>query len=470
MRPQLIIDCGGVTQSALLVTADGELVPCSQEVQQVAMRHVSPAVFFEPRVVEGPDFIWEDALETLAKASARNFFQRARRIGLRRPWDPQTPADALQLAAPLSVLSSPAALADRVAAAELAQTGVALLDALLDPIFAFLSERQLVPADVDSFVVVPAQTGRRARLVLHKLFRRRGVRRLTIVRRETAAAMAFVAQTPCACIVVETSTDDMHIHRVDVEGDPRQPRLCTTASVALAGLGWNHWLGRIADALQTVPSAAFARSLTALLTGSPDSLPAQFTHAALLNVLDGKWVEANAFTDRFRDVLAGLAGQNLPLIFTGEIFTLAPLRALFGAQAVHTPALDDAIRNVALAAQTRFTAGSNSALRVNTFHGRPVELLSHAQLPAPGEACRVDADFQLSGDGAGKSFLIQMLWGDATLCAMPLELHSQDVVRLSVHLRRSRGGSRLHGTLEARMPRDVVVAHSRFTEQLEVTR
>jgi hypothetical protein len=470
MRPQLIIDCGGVIQSALLVTADGELVPCSEEVQQVATRHVSPALFFEPRVVEHPDFIWEDALETLAKASARNFFQRARRIGLRRPWDPQTPADALQLAAPLTVLSSPAALADRVAAAELPRAGVALLDALLDPVFAFVAERQLASSDVEAFVVLPARTGRRARLVLQKVFRRRGVPRLTILRRETAAAMALIAQTPCACVVVETSANDLHVHVVNLEGDPQQPRLCTTASIALTGLGWNHWLARIADALRTVPSAAFGRSLTALLTGSPESLPPQITHAALLHALDQKWIDANALTDRFRKLLADLAAQNLPLIFAGEIFTLEPIRALFGVQSIQTPTLDDATRNVALAAQSRFTAGSNDGLRVNTFHGTPVELLSQAQLPAPGEACRVDADFRLAGDGAGKSFLIQMLWGDATLCAMPLELHSQDAVRLSVQLRRSRSGSRLHGTIEARMARDAAVAHARFTEQLEVAR
>jgi len=469
MRPQLIIDCGGVIQSALLVTADGELVPCSQEVQQVAARHVSPAIFFEPRVVEDADFIWEDALETLAKASARTFFQRARRIGLRRPWDPQTSAEVLQLAAPLTVLSSPAALADRAAAAELPRAGFALLDALLDPLFAFVAERQLALSGIDVFVVLPAQTGRRARLVLQKVFRRRGVCRLTFLRRETAAAMALISQAPCACIVVETSESELHVHRVDVEGDPQHPHLRTTPSVALTGVGWTHWLGRIAEALQTNPSAAFGRSLIALLTGSPESLPPQFTHAALSSALDAKWIDANQLTDRFRDVLADLAGQNLPVIFAGEIFTLAPMRALFGVQAVKTPMLDDPARNVALAAQTQFTAGSNSGLRVNTFHGKPVELLSHAQLPAPGEACRVDADFRLAGDGAGKSFLIQMLWGDATLCAMPLELHSRDEVRLSVHLRRSRGGSRLHGTLEARMPRDVVIAHARFTEQLEVT-
>ena len=150
---------------------------------------------------------------------------------------------------------------------------------------------------------------------------------------------------------------------------------------------------------------------------------------------------------------------------------LDAVRALFGARAVHTPMLDDTVRNVALAMQSRFTVVSNSSLSVNTFHGESIELLSHAQLPAPGEACCADSDFRLAGDSAAStSLLIQLLWGNATLCTMPLELRNQNDVRLSVHLRRSRGGSRVHGTLEARMPRDVVVAHARFAEELEVTR
>ncbi len=478
MRPQLIIDCGGRVLSALLVTADGELVPCSQEIRQVATRHVSADILFEPRIAEDREFIWEDALETVSKAGAHNFFQRARRIGLRRPWDPQALADALQITSPLSVLSSPAALADRVVGAALPGIGLALLDALLDPMFAFIAEREIAPNDVDSVVVLPAQTGRHARLVLQKLFRHRGFRRVTTVRREAAAAMALVGQAPCECVVVETSETDLHFHRVVIGGDADERRFQTAASVTLTGFGWNHWSSRIAEALRTTPCAAFERSLTALLTGSPDSLSSRITHGALQSVLDDTWIAAHDMSDRLREPLARLDGEGLPLIFAGEIFTLDAVRRVFGGCAADAPILDQIVRNVALAVRSPLVLASGGSLRVNTFHGEAIELLAQAQLPASGEACHVEIDFRVAGDAAaGKVFLIHLLWGadrapegNATLCALPLELRGHGEVRLAVDVRRSRNGRRLHGTVEARMPRDVVVAHARFGEELEVAR
>jgi hypothetical protein len=478
MRPQLIIDCGGRVLTALLVTAEGLVVPCSQEIRQIATRHVSAAILFEPRIVEDRDFIWEDALEALSKATAQNFFQRARRIGLRRPWDPQASAEALQLASPLSVLSSASALADRTVGAVLPGVGFALLDALLEPAFSFLAGRQLAAGEVDPILVLPAQTGRKARLVLEKLFRHRGFRRLTLVPREIAAAMALVAEAPCAGVVLETAENDLHLHRVEIDGDARGPRFRTAASITLPDFGRSHWIARIAEALRTTPSAAFDRSLTSLLTGSPESLPSRVTHGALQSVLDDAWIAAHDMAEHLRAPLAKLAAEGLPVMFAGEIFLLDAVRRLFDARSLAAPLLDHTVRSVALAMQSPCVIAHGGSLRVNAFHGETVELLSHAQLPASGEACLIETDFRLASNGAATGpFLIQLLWGtdraaegNATLCAMPLELRGHDQLRLTLHLRRNRDGHRLHGTLEARMPRDVVVARTRFTEELEVLR
>lgn len=466
MKPQLIVDCSGSVLSALLVTADGELVPCSQEIQQVATRHVSTAILFEPRAVEGRDFIWEDVIETMSKATAQNFFQRARRIGLRRPWDPQASPDALLLASPLKVLSSPAALADRVAGAALPTVAFALLDALLDPLFAFAREER----DCEAAVIVSTRAGRRARLVLHEVFRRRGIRTVTIIPREIAAAMGLIAQAPCACIVVEQSERDLHVHRVEIEGEARTPCFRTTRSIALPDLGRTHWIARIAAALDEKPTAAFDRSLTSLLTGSPDALPPRVTHASLERALDERWSQADALTERMREPLAELAGDNLPFLFAGELFSIAQIRALFGTRAIHAPKLDDLVRNVATAMKSPFSITSKHSLRVGTSANQSIELLAPEQIPAPGEACRVDTDFAIGGDATGKALLVQLLRGDAMLCAMPIELRERADLRLTLKLRRAVNGSRLHGTLEARMPRDVVVARARFAESLEVSR
>lgn len=466
MTPQLIFDCSGNILSALRVTADGEIVPCSQEIQQVATRHVSAAILFEPRIIEDRDFIWEDALESLSKATPQNFFQRARRIGLRRPWDPQASADALQLASPLAVLSSPAALADRVAGAALPRVASALLDAMLDPLFACARDDR----DCEAAVIVSPRTSRRARLVLSNIFRRRSMRRLTVVPREIAAAMALTAQAPCACIVVEASNTALHIHRVEVEGNPQAPRFRATRSIALPDLGRTHWLAQIAGALNEKPSAALDRSLTSLLTGSPDALPPRVTHASLERALDDDWVRTHALADRMRETLVEVAGENLPMLLVGDLFSLPPMRALLGTRAIHAPQLDDGVRNVAASMRSAFTIASSRALRIGTSANQSFDLIAPEQLPAAGEACRVDTDFAIGGDGAGTAVLIQLLCGDATLCAMPLDVRGCADVRLTLKLRRAANGSRVHGTLEARMPRDVVVARARFAEQLEVSR
>jgi hypothetical protein len=107
-----------------------------------------------------------------------------------------------------------------------------------------------------------------------------------------------------------------------------------------------------------------------------------------------------------------------------------------------------------------------------------MELVPQAQLPQAGEACQVDTDFLLGGEGgAGRPFLLHLLWGadrvpegNMTLCAMPVKPRGETELRLTVHLRRSLAGHRLHGSVEARMPHDVVVARTRFTQELEVMR
>jgi len=489
MRPQLIIDYGRVL-SALLVTADGQLVPCSQEIRQVATRHVSTDILFDPRVAEDADFVWDEALETMGKATPRNLFQRARRIGLRRPWDPQATTDALQLASPIGVLSSAAALADRNAAAALPAVAFALLDALLEPTFAFIADRRIAASDVDPFVVVPAHASRRARMVLEKLFRRRGFRRLTVVRREIAAAMALLEMAPVTCVVADASDDDLHLHRVAIaDGDGHVRRFCTVASATAPGFGWSHWTGQIAAALQTAASSAFERGLLSLLTGSPESLSSRVTHGALQSVLDDAWVGARAdeVREKLRAPLAAIGAEEVPFVFAGEIFALDAVRKAFGAKsALNAPVLDHSVRSMALA--MRWLHGGKSrkmeiarggTLRLDTGRGEAVELLTAAQLPEPGESCHLAAGFRFAGDMAGTAFLLNLVWGadrasqgNATVCALPLELRPETggTLRLTVRLRRSSSGRRLSGTVEARMPGDIVAARGQFAEELEVTR
>lgn len=479
MNAQLIIDCSGRTMTALLAMPDGSLLPVSQDIRNVATRHVSTDVFFDPRASEHADFVWEDALESLSRARPRDLFQRARRIGLRRPWDTQTAGDALQIASPLRVLSSAAALADRAAAPAVAQFSVALLDAQLDPVLAFAFER-CAPAATAVVAIVPSRIGRVARLGLHRLLRRRGAGSVTLIRRDLATALLLIEEAADRAIVFEADGDDVLVQHVGFDGVSRRTLSCSR-TVTLHGSGWSFWAARVAAALGTPRSPAFDRALLSFVSGCPDTADAPLTRAAVEQALDVTWVAAARAEWNARLAQHGIA-LDAPLLFAGEIFAIDPIRtACSGTEGV--PVLEAASRGVANAirwhaadAARTLHLSCGGTLRLDTQHGDAVELLASDQLPAAGEACHVERTFRFAGEhAAGTSFLVHLQWGsdrdpdgNATLAAIPLELQADADRELHVRLslRRSGGGARITGTAEARNGRNTVRAQ--FSHDLEV--
>lgn len=486
MRAQLIIDCSGRVMTALLVTPDGQIIPVSQEIRNVATRHVSMDVLFDPRVPEHPDFVWDDALESLGKARARDLFHRARRVGLRRPWDADASSDLLRLASPLAVLSSANALADRVASDALPRFSLALLDALLEPAFAFVADRKLAPADVDAILVVPPQTGHTATNGIQKLVRRRGFRRALLVRREIAAALGLLGQSCNDCVVIDATDDDLRIHQLSFDGTYGHS-IRTVRSSTFRGLGWSHWVSRIAAALDMNASPLLDRTLLALLSGSPDSLPPPLNHAALNTALDDTWIdgERRAWTTRLQEQRKTTAEGDTRTLLVGDIFALEAVRRVFDGASVHGGAIDLPARGLALRMKwladepsRSILVASGGSLRLDTLHGDAIELLAPTQVPEAGETCHVERTFRFAGEDVGdKAFLVHLLWGtdlvpegNATLAAIPLELqgNGNGELHVSVALRRSKNGALLRGNAKARAGRNAVTAQ--FTHELEVRR
>jgi hypothetical protein len=503
MRAQLIIDCGGRILSALIVMPDGVLLPFSQEVRQTAMRHVAAEIAFDRRATEHADLIWDDALELLSKAQPHQFFQRARRIGLRRAWDADLAADALHLTSPLAVLSSPLALTDPAVEVALPAAGVALLDAMLDPIFAFANARKLAPAGVDAIVVVPAHAGRRARAALHRIFRRRGFPQLTLVSREIAAALALVETSAAECAVWDVSDQGLHLHRVALEREGNECRLTTVISTTLRTLSWTEWVQRLAAAIRedaarrqvAIPTQSIVdRALTAFLTGAPSDASCALNHALLQRVLTEEWREQHGMeiAPRLRGALAVVSGR-LPAILVGEIWDFDAVRRLIvdvaGVKefppASEVPVLDRLVRGVAAAslwlrddASRRVVVRPGGGLRLSTLRGETIEILGNEQIPAAGENCRLRTRLAFRGaTDSGGPFLVHLLWGadqapegNATLCAMRLDRgqarDGDGALHLSVHLRRSRSGRRLIGTVHARCGSAAAgTIRSRFTHE-----
>lgn len=499
MRPHLIVDASERTLFALAVGADGQAVPCSNEVRRVATRYFSLDVLFDPRPSEDPGFLWDEALDALRKADARNLFQRARRIGLRRPWDVEPGADALRLPSPLSVLSSPAALADPVVEPVLPGVAVVLLEALLAPVFSFVAEHR--PGTSEAFVVIPARTGRQARLALHRVFRRQGFRRLILLPREVAATLALVEEGAAEYLVWDVTGEDLHLHRVALERAEGVSRVRTRAARTVKGLGWPCWVRQIAQALvrqERVPGPpgtlvpALDRALLGLLGIShdspelPGSPPLRLSQALLDEVLAGE-----GFPDlraRAAAQVEVLGARELPTILLGAACGLGRLQEHFlstagGWQApavADLPVLERSARGVAAAllglsrrSGSRIEIPPSGGLRLDTLHGEACELLPAEHLPAPGEEGWLRRSFHFAGSGeAAGPFLVHLLWGsdsapegNANLGVMPLETGGERELRLTLRLRRSASGRRLDVTAEADLDRALPPARLFATQE-----
>jgi len=491
MRPQLIVDFSDRTLFAVVVTAEGQVVPCSQEVRQVATRYLSTEILFDPRPTEDPDFLWEEALEILGRTDARSLFQRARRFGLRRPWDAGSFADALRLPSPLSVLSSPAALVDPVVQPVLPGVAIVLLEALLSPVFSFLAQGHPGMAGIaDAVVVIPACTGRQARLALHRIFRRHGFRRLTLLPREIAASLMLLEEGPAEYLVWDVTGEDLQLHRVAIESMEGVRRIRTVAARTVRGLGWPCWVQRIALALAgqervsmspgaLVPS--LDRALMGLLGVSHDSaeLPGspslRLSHGLLDEVLESERcpgllpdLQASAGPQ-----LDALGAHGLPTILLGTACGLRRFQDLFLSIAggwqppavAQQPMPERTTRGVVAALLwLRSQPGSmvelppSGGLRLDTFHGEACEILPAEHLPAPGEEGYLRRCFHFAGEGGATGpFLVHLLWGsdvapegNANLGTVPLEVGpGRGALWLTLHLRRSVSGRRLDVTAEA---------------------
>ncbi len=481
-QAQLILDYGSRILTALLVRPDGELLPCSEEIRDVTVRHVPSELFVDPRAAEERGFSWEDALEAAGTASPRNFFQRARRLGIRRLWELEAEAPALQLASPFALLSSAAALTDRELGGVLPGIAATLLRAQLEPLFAFITGHGIAVAEVQPIVILPAHAGRRGRMVLQAVLRRRGFARPVIVRRELAAAMSLLDSAPCECRVWDITDDDLHLHTVAIERAGDERRLRTTRSQTLRGFGRAYFTQQIAASLSASASAV-DRSLTSLLTRVAEP-PLRITHGVLQDALGQEWER-----ERVAEIAAALpAGdERSRIVVTGDLCALEPVRNVFASLGAAgdsvVPVLDRLVRNTAAAILwqrgsrgRRLAMPPSGSLRINGFSGEALELLTAAQLPGAGEDAHFSSDFRIAGDGADRSFLLHVVWGtdaapegNATLCAAALDRQAvpadESSLRLVVRLRRSSDGRRLRGCVNARINGSDAASRVAFTEE-----
>lgn len=496
MRPHLIVDFREHSLFALLLTEEGDLVPCSQELEGAVTRYLPADLLLDPSVAERADFDWEAVQDLFLAGTQRAFAARSRRLGLLRPWELQSGSEAVVMEHPLAVLSSPVTEEEPARRRELLEATAFMIRELLSPIFRFVSHRELATHEVEVVAVVSAKAGRRAILMLHKIFRQAGFRRLGLLRRESAAALALLLEgSPSGNLIVDLEDEALHVHKVLLGHDTDHITLETAGSRSLRGLGRSFLIQRLAAALQRTgrlperaPLTALGRALLGLsgiayseeVPGEP---PFRLTHGLLGELfaagLGDKW--ASELNDRLRPILLELGTESAPIMVglgsalaTPEVEELL-VRAVDGKQPVsvaQTPVRERCARGVAalliwLAGNPhrRLEVREAGGLRIDTMRGGSLELLSAATLPqAPGESRVIHQRLRLECASrtvyeSGR-ILVNLFWGcnpdpryAASLCTLAVDVattrapqpHHLDLV---LHFKRNRHG-RLVGWVDA---------------------
>jgi hypothetical protein len=453
MSPCLIIDFRRHSLFALLVTAAGEVVPCTQELGGVVTRSFSADFLFAPGVTERGDFDWETLAEVFPSGTQRPSAKLARRLGVLRPWDRLPDGQTVVLQPPLEVLSS-AALAgsDPAQRRDLFAAAAALAGEQLSPVFESLARRGLSPRDVAAVAIVPASTGRRAALLLHMLFRREGCRRLALLRRETAAALALLDEgSPTGNLIVDLEDEALHLHRVTLMSRPDAVSVRCLGSRSLRGVGRRQLVQRLGTALAGAgrlppgthaASAALDRAFLGLCGGPypaevPGEPPLRLTQGLFAELLaQGAGADLAADLERqLRPCVAALFGGEAasatPLVALGSAFAVSEIEVLVAraaggeapASVARTPVRERCARGVA-ALLLRLAGGrppkleiSDSAgVRIDDLRGGSIELLPAATLPqAPSGAGtfrqRLRVESAPEAAEVGGQLLVNLLWG-----------------------------------------------------------
>lgn len=491
MLPCLIIDFRRHGLFALLVTAEGEVVPCTQELGGVETRSFSGDFLFAPAVTERGDFDW-DALAELFPAGARRPFAKvAQRLGVLRPWDRSPAGQTLALQPALQVLSSPAAAGCEPAQRrDLIAAAFALVGEQLSPVFQSLARRGLTPQEIEAVAILAPNSGRRAGLLLHLLFRREGCRRLTLLRREVAAALALLDEgSPSGNLIVDLEEEALHLHRVALRSRSEMVSLHHLGSRSVQGFGRRHLVQRLGAALARAgrlpsgahpASAALDRAFLGLCGGPyPPEVPGEpalrLTRGLVAEMLSlGLEAELAAELEtRLGPCLQALAGGEpisaAPLVALGSAFTVSELETLWAravgaempASVARVPVRERCARGVAAlllrlrsADPPRLEISDAASVRVDDLRGGSIELVPAVALPGAASGAlsvhqRVRVEAGPEAAGVAGPLLVNLLWS-----CDPDPAYAAPLGCLVIEAGGGKPAGQLHLGLELRLKRD----------------
>ena len=239
MRPRLIIDFRDRCLFSLLIDGSGNIRTCTHNIGEYTLKYFFGEIFLDPDIYLNMNEERARDLFSRFKNGTRDIVRIGRENGWLRPYRVAPGQAALPLKNPLHLLSSPYLSDSESINGLIIGASRIILEFLLEPVIGFLKENEFSLKGIDVTAAVPSYFSRRARLMLHLVFRKVGFNRTTIVSREIAAAMTCIESISTGIVnILDMENEDTHLHRIKIDKSGSAVQIECRRSETIRGVGW----------------------------------------------------------------------------------------------------------------------------------------------------------------------------------------------------------------------------------------
>jgi hypothetical protein len=468
MDPHLIVDFERKLLFAGILDRQGRYLPCSFDIEGMSARYWPSEILVGADYLDRIDDDLRDTVNRLFVDQRDEIFLPWRELNWFRHWVDKQDGD-IALRSPLKMLS--ALYEDKSPGNTLSRLGVLLIGFLLEPLIRTVCEWGFSPREMHVIAVVPPFLTRRAQLLLRKVFKSSGFRKIILLDRSLALAMhAFWLKGISDVITVHAGAENLLVARVAVEITDNEIHFRLFKSRTLRGRGWDDFIALLSPALkdwdsgnsgESSTSSRLGESVLQLLTGigtreafnAPDR---KTSYGSLMDVLHGelgKKIQRDWFNG-LKAVIEEFGGNEPGLMCSGLIFTLPGMEDLLmgslkglSATRLHSDArpLERSVQGVRTSLnwlqddpKRRISAHKHGSIRVATSDGGTLEVVPASLLDLrPGETrtLRQRLNLTCATGTAGKALLaIDLLWGcdndpeyNSTLCLWTQDFRVMDL-------------------------------------------
>jgi len=248
MQPYLIIDLSDRNIFPVIINSNGQIFYCVNNVKEMKCRHFSTEVYLEKILYDGnKDDINEwlnNTVNELINDSIDSFFTTNKKTGLLRACDIKK-QDLLHidpLRNPLYVLSQHGVDDLIVENPEFKKSSFALLTFILKPVIRSIQRQGFHTGDLNVIAIIPPYLSRVAQVILLKVLKAIGFKRVTFITHSIASALnALKMTTSSDTIVIHSDATNLHIAHVSLEEQNKSITIRNKKSITIPDLGCNRY-------------------------------------------------------------------------------------------------------------------------------------------------------------------------------------------------------------------------------------